>query len=314
MIKANIWVEKKATNKIIHPPRTRRACYGELIQIDGSPHDWFEGRAPICTLIVCIDDATGRLQTLQFVESETTFAYFQTMKQYIEKHGKPFALYSDKHGVFKVNAKEPVSGTGLTQFGRAMNELNIKLIYANSPQAKGRVEKANRTLQDRLIKWMRIEGICSMFEANQRLEEFIDLFNQKFSCDPKEPKNLHEEIKNLEELALCFTIQAPRKINKNLCLQYHNKLYHIQIPGKGYRLRQATVTVCEAETGEVTILHKEQSLDYIVYDKKQHYSEAVSAKELPLKLKKVSPYKPTASHPWKKMAREASILKQQRSA
>jgi hypothetical protein len=117
--------------------RERRACFGELIQIDGSPHAWFEDRAPKCTLIVFIDDATGRLMQLRFVPAETTFAYFHVLRDYINQFGKPAALYSDKFGVFRVNQPYLEEKAGQTQFGRAMGELAIELICANSPQAKG---------------------------------------------------------------------------------------------------------------------------------------------------------------------------------
>ena len=138
MVAEGLWQAKRAKRPTIYQLRERRACYGELIQIDGSPHDWFEGRAPACTLLVFIDDATGRLMQLLFVEAETTFAYFAALRQYFAQHGRPVALYSDKFGVFRVNIPNALSGTGLTQFGRAMQELSIELICANTPQAKGR--------------------------------------------------------------------------------------------------------------------------------------------------------------------------------
>ena len=147
---------------MIHQLRERRARLGELVQIDGSPHDWFEGRAPKCTLLVFVDDATSRLMYLQFVEAETTFNYFAAVRSYLTEFGKPLAFYSDKFGVFRVNIPNALSGTGLTQFGRALKELDIELICAHSPQAKGRVERANQTLQDRLTKELRLRGHCSL--------------------------------------------------------------------------------------------------------------------------------------------------------
>ena len=148
--------------------------YGELIQIDGSPHDWFEGRADKCTLLVMVDDATSRLMHMQFVAAETTFNYFEAVRSYISLHGKPRAFYSDKFSVFRVNIPNPLSGTGLTQFGRAMKELEIELFCAHSPQAKGRVERANQTLQDRLVKELRLRSISTVEAANAYLPEFIE--------------------------------------------------------------------------------------------------------------------------------------------
>lgn len=317
MIQEGLWKPKIAKKKVVHPPRSRRPCYGELIQIDGSEHDWFEGRAPRCTLLVFIDDATSRIQLIRFFNSETTFAYFQMMRLYLERYGKPVALYSDKFGVFRVNHPEPVSGTGLTQFGRAMKSLDIELIFAHSPQAKGRVERANGTLQDRLIKELRLKGISDMEKANQFLDEYTEYHNSKFAVLPRDPIDVHRAFKNLTSLDLDFTHQEMRKVNKNLSVQYLNKIYVINVPGKGYRLRQAEVTVCEAESGEITLLHKGQSLSYKVYDKKQHYSKTISGKDLGSHLEVVKHqiakpffhHKPAANHPWRKYQKEKYVKK-----
>ena len=133
-------------------PRRRRDCLGELVQIDGSEHAWFEDRSPPCTLLAFVDDATSRLLQLRFVASESAFDYFRSTRAYLEAHGKPVAFYSDKHGIFRVNSKEAVGGDGVTQFGRALLALNIDIICANSPQAKGRIERAFGTLQDRMVR------------------------------------------------------------------------------------------------------------------------------------------------------------------
>jgi hypothetical protein len=153
MIAVNLWIPRAKRLKRPYQPRYNRDCYGELVQIDGSHHDWFEGRAPKCCLLVFIDDATGKLQHLRFCESESAFDYMISTRLYVEQHGKPLAFYSDKHSVFRVNQSSK-KDTKITQFGRVLSTLNIDIIFANSPQAKGRVERANRTLQDRLIKEM----------------------------------------------------------------------------------------------------------------------------------------------------------------
>lgn len=288
---------------MIHPPRLRRGCYGELIQIDGSPHDWFEGRGPRCTLIVFIDDATSRVQWMRFVKAETTFAYFKVLRLYIERYGKPLALYSDQFGVFKVNMKEAKTGTGLTQFGRAMKELDIELIWAHSPQAKGRVERSNSTQQDRLVKEMRLAGICDMEAGNKFLEEhYTEYHNQKFAVAPRDPIDAHRSCPPLSEMDLCFTLQETRTVQKNITIQYQNKIYKIDVPDKGYRLRQAIVTVCESELGEITILHHVKSLSYTVLDKKQHYAETVSGKALEVRSigKERIAHRPSANHPWRR--------------
>lgn len=303
MIEGGIWKNKQVRVSQPHPPRERRHHYGSLIQIDGSPHDWFEGRGPKCTLIVFIDDATSKIQLMRFFPTETTFAYFQVMQLYIERYGMPQELYSDRHGIFRVNHPEPESGTGLTQFGRAMEDLGLRLLHASSPQAKGRVEKQNRTLQDRLVKTMRLDGINNMEMANGGyLDKMATKLNTRFSVPPFNKDDAHVIIQNCSDLTLYFTLQELRTVSKNLTISYKNKKYVLKKPDKVRGLCQAKVTVCEAESGEITILYKQQSLEYTVYDKNQYYSEVVSRKDLgPVSLALPRYHKPAANHPWKKL-------------
>jgi len=167
MIAEGLWKPKQLKVPPVHQMRERRACYGEWVQIDGSPHAWFEERGRSCTLLVFIDDATGQLGELLFVPRETFFGYAQAVRHYLVQYGKPVAFYSDKHGIFRVNQPRPLGlSTGLTQFGRAMQDLEIQILRANNPQAKGRGERVNQTLQDRLVKELRLEGISDMDTAN----------------------------------------------------------------------------------------------------------------------------------------------------
>lgn len=156
MMAAGLWTPRKQRAPTIHQPRNRRSCVGELIQIDGSDHAWFEDRAPKGTLLVFIDDATSRLMQLHFVPTESSFAYFEATRGYIEQHGKPVAFYSDKASIFRAVRDSTDFGRGTTQFGRVLYELNIDIMCANTSQAKGRVERANLTLQDRLVKELRL--------------------------------------------------------------------------------------------------------------------------------------------------------------
>ena len=166
MIAHNLWMAS-VTRKKIHKLRARRAHFGELIQIDGSDHKWFEDRGPPCSLIVMIDDATSSLVSLLFTPTESLDAYFKSSKQYFIKEGLPLGMYSDKFSVFEVARKNPLlEEQALTQFKRALGELDINLICAKTPQAKGRVERVNRTLQDRLVKELRLLGISTIEEAN----------------------------------------------------------------------------------------------------------------------------------------------------
>jgi transposase len=145
MIEEELWKPKRAKQPSAHPLRERRACLGELVQIDGSDHNWFEGRGPRCTLLVYIDDATGRLLEMWFVTHESFFGYCEASRHYFERYGKPVAFYSDRHGIFRVNQEQTTGlGSGLTQFGRAMQDLGIQILCASTPQAKGRVERAIR--------------------------------------------------------------------------------------------------------------------------------------------------------------------------
>src|SRR5664279_6380405 len=194
MIADGLWVDRRHRLASPHQPRRRRDCLGELVQIDGSEHAWFEDRGETCTLLAFVDDATSRLMQLRFVASESAFDYFRATRCYLEAHGKPVAFYSDKHGIFRVNAKDAVGGDGITQFGRVLSELNIDIICANSPQAKGRVERAFATLQDRLVKELRLAGISTIAAANAWLPGFIADYNDRFGREPVNAKNLHRPL------------------------------------------------------------------------------------------------------------------------
>ena len=298
MMAAELWQPRRAKRPVVHQMRARRAGLGELVQLDGSPHDWFEGRAPACTLLVFIDDASGRLLELYFTPQESMFNYCEAVRRYVRRHGKPLAFYSDKHGIFRVNMKNAVSGSGLTQFGRAMQELDIQIICANTPQqAKGRVERANQTLQDRLVKELRLLGISSMEAGNAYVPEFMADFNRRFAVVPQNPQDAHRPLLPGDDLDRILTWQETRTLSKNLTLQYQKVVYQIQTTRPTYALRSAQVTVCENAQGEITILYKGNALDYTVYHKQQHQAEVVSSKSIDQKLKQ--PVPPADNHPWR---------------
>jgi len=300
MIRENLWTPRKAKKIVAHQMRERRACVGELVQIDGSPHRWFEDRSPACTLLVFIDDATGALGELRFVKSESFFSYAEASRAYIERHGKPVAFYSDKHGIFRVNQPSVGIGDGLTQFGRAMQELEIAIICANTPQAKGRVERVNLTLQDRLVKEMRLLGISSMEEGNAYLPEFMDNFNCRFAVTPRSNNDAHRLLLLKDNLAQSLTWQETRIISKNLSIQFKNVVYQIQTDRPTYALRKAKVTVCLSADENVVILYKGKELAYTIFKKQAKQSEILSSKDLDRKVDKVRKhYKPAADHPWR---------------
>ena len=301
MIEEGLWKPRKARKVVIHQLRERRACFGELIQIDGSPHDWFEGRAPACVLLVFIDDATGKLVQLRFVEHESFFSYCQAAEGYFRQSGKPVAFYSDKLGVFRVNLPSRGSGDALTQFGRAMQELDIQIICANSPQAKGRVERVIQTLQDRLPKEMRLRGIANMRDGNVYLPEFITDFNQRFAVEARSSINAHRPLTPKEDLARILTWQETRTLSKNLTLQFHKTVYQIQTNRPAYALRNAQVTVCVNPQDELTILYHGKALPYSIYKQQAKQAEIVSSKQLDLALNaKRLPPKPAPDHPWRR--------------
>jgi hypothetical protein len=299
MIEEKIWKPKRAKRARIHQMRERRACLGELVQIDGSDHDWFEGRGPKCTLLVYIDDATGKILELRFVPSESFFSYCEATRHYLERYGKPLAFYSDKHSVFRVNQERPLGlSSGLTQFGRAMKELDILIICANTPQAKGRVEKCNQTLQDRLVKELRLRGISNMEDANAYLPEFLEDYNRRFAVEPRSKKDTHRPLLKKDNLDIILTYQETRTISKNLTVQFKNVVYQIQTNRPAYSLKNAKVLVCENVSGDVNILYNNKLLDYTIFHKAPRQSEVVNSKSLNNQIK--SPWSPPPDHPWRR--------------
>jgi hypothetical protein len=299
MIAEKMWKPKRAKEPPVHQMRERRACFGELVQIDGSEHAWFEDRGPKCTLLVFVDDATGQLGALWFVPEETTFAYFEACWHYFDRYGKPVAFYSDKHGIFRVNQARPLATTpGLTQFGRAMQELDIQIICANSPQAKGRIERANETLQDRLVKELRLQGISDMTAGNAFLPEFRDDYNRRFAVLPRSSHDAHRPLLKTEHLDQILTHQETRTLSKNLTIQYNKVIFQIQTKRPTYALRNARVTVCENIQGEIKILYKGKPLEYTRYHKSPRQAEVVTTKSLNHKLQQPRP--PAPDHPWRR--------------
>ena len=224
MIADGLWRAKERREIRVHQSRPRRECFGDLIQIDGSPHDWFEGRGPGCTLIVYMDDATSRLVACRFAAAETAEAYMEATRAHFVAHGRPVAYYSDRYGVFRVNKKGKEDE--LTQFSRALKTLDIAALHAHSPQAKGRVERANRTLQDRLVKEMRLRGIGDLAAGNAYLPEFMADFNRRFAVAPRNPEDAHRKVlHDAAELELIFCEHHSRKLTKNLTIRFECREY-----------------------------------------------------------------------------------------
>ena len=319
MIGAGYWHPKKGGTICAHPMRERRARFGELIQIDGSPHDWFEGRGEYCTLLVFIDDATGRLTQLRFAPTETTLGYMRVLHDHILAHGVPVALYSDKHSIFRINAKE-ADPEAETQFSRAARELGIECIHAHSPQAKGRVERANQTLQDRLIKEMRLVGINNMDEANAWLPGYIKDFNKRFAVAPKDASDAHIAYAGTPiDLVRILSVQVTKTLSKNLSCQHENQLLQAVTTGAGLGLRGAKVTIHEHFDGNHELLWKKRKLTYSMMNKPQRQSAVADGKSVNARVDKSverrnTGHKPAANHPWRNMPVGKSANDGQRAA
>ncbi len=252
-----LWRPKARRAKRVFQIRERRPRFGELIQIDGSPHDWFEGRGPRCTLIVFIDDATNRLTASRFAPSETTRAYLETARAHVLAHGVPLAIYSDRHGIFRVNAKDAQSGDGKTEFGRVAERLGIEPIHARTPQAKGRVEGANQTLQDRLVKEMRLQNVSSIEEANAYLPVFIAGWNKRFGVKPRNEASAHRPwAKTPEALDDALARREERVLSKALTFSSAGTKYCVKTGGPGTALRGAKVTLHHFADGAMTVHYK----------------------------------------------------------
>lgn len=274
MCEAGLWLSRQQ-RRTFHQPRLRREAYGELVQIDGSEHRWFEDRGPPCSLLVFVDDATGRLMQLRFVRSESAFTYFEALALYLKRHGAPIAFYSDKHSVFRVARKDARGGQGMTQFGRALCELNIEILCANSSQAKGRVERMNRTLQDRLVKELRLTGIDTMEAGNAFLPDFMEDYNARFAIAPARSNDLHRPLNlapdRLQEI-LCKREQ--RYVGSQLTFSFERQRIMLEETEVTRGLVGRYVETCAYADGRLDVRWKGYSLPYQVFDKDQRVTHA----------------------------------------
>jgi len=275
MIKEGLWKARERKSTHYYQRRNRRDREGELLQIDGSPHCWFEDRGPKCCLINMVDDATGKIMECQFVKEECLEGYFDCMKRYLERYGRPVVVYTDRHTIFKSPKEEK---NKLTQFGRALKELEIKLIHANSPQAKGRVERSHGTLQDRLIKLMRLEGISTMEEGNKYLERFCEDYNRRFGKPAANGENAHRSILVGQEIGNILCRKEERKVTKALEVQYKNVTYQI-ISKTRRRLEGVVVLMIETKNG-IVIESQGKKLEYKIYSEQPYEEHVLDRKRL----------------------------------
>ncbi|ALG74237.1 transposase [Azospirillum thiophilum] len=299
MAETGLWLSRRQRRQF-HPPRLRRERLGELVQIDGSEHRWFEERGDPCTLLVFIDDATGRLMQLRFVASESAFSYFAALEGYLAAHGRPLAFYSDKHSVFRVSQSEAKGGQGMTQFGRALAELTIEILCANSSQAKGRVERVNRTLQDRLVKELRLAGITGIEAGNAFLPGFIERFNARFAVPPARPDDGHRPLTvtpdRLREI-LCWREQ--RHVGQQLTLSYERKRIMLDVTDLTEGLVGQYVDTYAFADGRLELRWKGAALSYQAFDKDQRvlHADIVENKRLSAVLAQVKEIQDSQSPP-----------------
>lgn len=300
MIKKDIWKSKTRHGPEIHREwRERMSMYGELIQFDGSYHDWFENGKEQC-LLASIDDATGDIVKAVFEDNEGVHACFRFWRAYIETYGRPVTIYLDKFSTYKINHKDAVNNEELmTQFGRAMKELGIRVICANSPQAKGRIERLFGTLQDRLIKEMRLLDVRDRNDANKFLKKkYIPDHNKRFSVVPRSTENAHRPLTDemIKRLPSIFSRKSERKVNNDYTISFRANWYQLSSTQNITVYRGDSVGVEEHLDDTIHIFKNDISLGYI---KLPERPKKIEMKVTALTRDRVQ-WKPPANHPWRR--------------
>ncbi|MGB4594448.1 MAG: ISNCY family transposase, partial [Anaerolineaceae bacterium] len=294
MIHENLHIAKAGKSKSIHPPRERRDRRGELVQIDGSYHAWLEERGPKGCLLLFVDDAGSEILAGEFVKTESYFSYGKLCKRYFQQVGVPVAFYSDRFSVFRDNHTEPKGKESITQFQRALNHFGVDLICANSPQAKGRVERANKTCQERLVNELRLRNICTYAEANAYLPEFIRWYNQRFAIQPASLMDNHLPLDPQIDLDFIFSVHDSRILSKDLLLYYDGVTYQVVTKRNPFYLAKREVLVTVNEQGLVSAW-----LDGVRLELKQVDQYAKPAPVVDLKHAARTPLSPPVDHPWR---------------
>ncbi len=297
MIRAGLWGAAKRKGRVQHLPRERRACFGELVQLDASIHRWFEKRGPRTALHVAIDDATSTLLGLHLDHEECARGYFALLAVYLRQYGRPQAFYTDRHGIFKP-VNQSFNGEKRTQFGQAMDDLDIELICATSPQAKGRVERVNGTLQDRLVKELRLRGICDIESANAYLPEYIAGHNRCFAREPASDHDAHRALEEGLDLQELLSFKQRRTVGSAGTLSYKSRLFALDSAAFKH-MTSRKVDVQELPTGTIVISQYGKALRFLELPPGRPSIQVLSAKQIA----KHQPRKgrtPAADHPWEK--------------
>lgn len=299
LLEEGLW-EKRRKRKKHRSWRERKEHFGEMVQIDGSHHDWFEGRREKAVLINMVDDATGR--TLSRVhEGETTRATMETVWEYIDEHGIPLSIYADGDSIYitdrQPNISEELKGEKpLTQLGRTLHKLGVKIITARSAQAKGRVERSHGVYQDRLVKELRLAGINSITEANNLLEgSFLEELNDRFAREPKSDVDLHRPVPEGLDLRSVFCFEEGRVVDNDWTVRWRNRIFQITKANKILPRARQRVTVQEWLDGSIHLVYRGKELRYRELDKKplREKKKITAAAER-------KPYRPAADHPWRR--------------
>jgi len=277
--------------------RERKHYFGEMVQMDGSRHDWFEGRASECVLMGYIDDATGEAYG-RFYEYEGTIPAMNSFKRYTEKYGIPSSVYVDRHSTYKLTGKptiedELANKMPKSQFERALEELGVRVIHAYSPQAKGRIERLFNTFQDRVVKEMRLKGIASIEEGNKFLEGYLPIYNKRFTVKALQEANLHREIPAGLNLDKVLCIKTERVLRNDFTIAHDGKLYQV-----AEHVHAKKVMVEERVDGSLHITYDNRILKYKEITSRPVREKAVETKVFKAKKKKV--YTPPKDHPWRR--------------
>jgi hypothetical protein len=293
-----LWVRRRHRGKH-RKRRERRSSFGSMVQMDGSHHDWFEGRGPWCVLMVTIDDATN-ITWARFYPAETTEAAFDVTRRWITSRGVPRSIYVDRHSIYR-DQDHPEKPT---QFGRAMKQLGVKLIQAHSPQAKGRVERRNAVFQDRLVKELRLRGINTIDGANALLDEmFLEDLNRRYAVKPAEDLDLHRALDELVDLTDVLCVIESRVVGNDWCVRWNNRWLQIDPKHANLRLPRKKVTVRQRADGTLVVDHQGNRLT----------ARELGSKPKPSKKARLvinnRRWKPPESHPWKKGIAERAAAK-----
>ena len=303
MISHEIDYPRRKKKGTIHQWRERKHCRGEMIQMDGSDHDWLEGRGPKLALMGYIDDASNTVFG-RFYGYEGTFPAMDSLRRYLGKYGIPFSFYVDRHSTYKTtrqpNLDEDLKGEfAKTQFARLLNELDVKIIFARSPQAKGRIERSFETLQDRLVKELRLAGASSLEQANTFLDEYLPKYNARFAIKPLRKTNLHRAVPKTLNLDEIFCIKEYRAIGNGFTCQWRNRLFFIKNPS--ITMKKQRVCVMENFKGEITLKLKDKHLSFVEITQKDIRAMAEDQKTTQKLIKRERVYyAPPKDHPWRR--------------